>query len=167
MTQDPHTIDDDTVTYSLFIEKFSHVMSSPKRYATYFPSAKASIQTEHQQHDASDDDDNDDSTWKSSPPTSRSSQSSSSTSCTSACTPAQDIIFRYRSGISLDTRSTSPSLYSEPDNWEMASPTAMSHLEYGTCTPDQGMKARYRQSRYDALQNTVCHFLSGVSSFKY
>ena len=159
-------MDDDTLTYSLFIEKFSHVMGNPKRYATYFSSAKASIRTEQQQqqhHDASDDDD-DDSTWEFSPPTSRSSRSSSSTSCTIPCTPAQDIIFRYRSGISLDTRSTSPSLYSEPDNWEMASPTALSHFEYGPATPDQGIKARYRQSRYDALQNTVCFFFSGVSS---
>jgi hypothetical protein len=149
MTQDPRTMDD-TVNYSLFIEKFSHVTGNPKRYATYFPS-KASIQTE-QQHDAPDDDD---STWEFSAPISRSSRSSSSTSCTSTCTPAQDVISRYRSGMSLDTRSTSPSLYSEPDSWEMTPPSSP--------TPDQGIKARYRQSRYDALQNTVCQFLSGVS----
>lgn len=151
---------DDTVNYSLFIEKFSHVVCNPKRYATYF-SSKASIQAE-QQHDASDDD----STWEFSASISHSSRSSSSTGCTSACTPAQEIIFRYRSGMSIETRSSSPSQYSdsESDSWEMSSPTALSHSEYLPVTPDQGIKARYRQSRYDALQNTVCLLLSGVST---
>jgi hypothetical protein len=128
-------------------------MGNPKRYATYFPS-KASIEAE-QQHDSSDDD----STWEFCSPVSHSSRSSSSTSlsCTSATTPAQDIIIRYRSGMSLETRSSSPSQYSEQDSWEVTS-TALSHLEYVPVTPDQGIKARYRQSRYDALLNTVCQF---------
>lgn len=159
MTQDPRTLHElmnDTVNSSLFTEEPSHVMGNPKRYGTYFPS-KASIEAE-QQDDSSDDD----STWEFSAPISHSSRSSSSTSCTSANTPAQEIIFRYRSGMSLETRSSSPSLYSEPDSWEMASPTALSHFE---CVPPaQDIKARYRQSRYDALLNTVCQFLSSVSS---
>ena len=45
----------------------------------------------------------------------------------------------------------------------MTSP-ALSHLEYVPVKPDHDIKARYRQSRYDALLNTVCRFLSGVSS---
>ena len=154
MAQDPRTTDD-TMNYSLFIEKFSHVMVNPKRYATYF-SSKPIVHTE-QQDDASDDDD---STWEFSSPI---SHCSSSTSCTSACTPAQEIIFRYRSGVSFDTRCSSPSQYSEPDSWETSS-TAPSHSEYLPVIPDHGIKARYRQSRYDALVNTVCQFLSGVSS---
>lgn len=160
MAQDPrtHVLMNDTVNQPLFTKKPSHVMGNPKRYATYFPS-EASIEAE-QQNDTSDDD----STWEFSAPVSHSSRSSSSTSCTSASTPAQEIIIRYRSGMSLETRSSSPSQYSEPDSWEMASPTALSHLEYLPVTHDQDMKARYRQSRYDALLNTVCQFLSGVSS---
>ena len=155
MAQDPptlHVLMNDTATYSLLTEKISHVMGNPKRYATYFPS-KASIEAE-QQHDESDDDS---STWEFRAPLSPSSRSSSSTSCTSVCTPAQEIIIRYRSGLSLETRCSSPSLYSEPDSWELASPTA---LEHAPVTHDQGIKARYRQSRYDALRDTVCRFHS-------
>lgn len=163
MAQDPqtlHVLMDDTVNHSLLTEKLSHEMGNPKRYATYFPS-KASIEAE-QLYDTSDDD----STWEFNAPVSHSSRSSSSTSCTlpSASTPAQEIIFRYRSGMSLGTRSSSPSQYSESDSLELTSPTALSHLEYVPVKPDQDIKARYRQSRYDALLNTVCQFLSGVST---
>ena len=160
MAQDPRTlpVNGNTVNCSLFTEKLSHVMGNPKRYGTYFPS-KASIEAE-QQHDSSDDD----STWEFSAPVLHSSRSSSGTSCTSVCTPAKAIIIRYRSGMSLDTRSSSPSQYSEADCWEMSSPTALSPFEHAPVTPDQSMKARYRQSRFDALQNTVCQILSGVSS---
>ena len=177
MVQDPCTLPVNVNYPLLFTKKPSpHVMANPnpKRYATYFPS-KASIEA-GQQHDASEEDGDDDeySTWEFNAPTSHSSRSSSSTNCTSVCTPAQEIIFRYRSGI--DSRSSSPSRYSEePDCWEMemASPTALSHSEYVPDKPDQGMKARYRQSRYDALQNTVCQNFSfslslcGVSSFEH
>ena len=82
---------------------------------------------------------------------------SSSTSCTSACTPAQEIIFRYRSGMSFETRSSSFSQCPEPDSWETSS-TAPSHLPVMS---GQGIKARYRQSRYDVLLNNDCQFLSG------
>ena len=153
MAQDLHVLTNNTVNYSLFTEKPSYVMGNPKRYATYFPS-KASI-------DAASDDD---STWEFKAPISPSFRSFSNTSCTSASTPAQEIVIRYRSGMSQETRSSSPSQYSEPDNWEMTSPTALSHLEHAPVTPDRDLKARYRQSRYDALLNTVCRFLSGVSS---
>jgi hypothetical protein len=166
MVQDPRTLDD-TVNYSLFVEKFSHVVGNPKRYATYFTSKASIIQAEQQQqHDAIVDDDDDDSTLEFSTPISHSSRSSRSTNCTSTCTPAQEVIIRYRSGISLETRSTSPSLYSESDSsWEMTSPTELSHLEHAT--PDQDIKIRYRQSRYDALLNTVCQTLSLVFQVKY
>ena len=156
MAQYPHTLHVDTMNYPLFAEKHSHVLSNPKRYATYFPS-KASIEAE-QKHDASDDD----STWEFSAPLS--SRSSSNTSCTSGSTPAQEIVIRYRSGMSFGTRSSSPSQYSEPDSWEMTSLAPQSHMEHVPDTPDQGIKARYRQSRYDALLNTVCQSLFRVSS---
>jgi len=143
MAQDPRALHDLTNDYALFIEKLSHVMGNPKRYATYFPS-KTSIEAE-QQHDASDDD----STWEFNVPVLHSSRSSSSTSCTSTSTPAH-----YRSGMSHETRCSSPSQYSEPDSWEITSPTPLSELEYVPVTPDQDIKVRYRQSRYDALLNT-------------
>ena len=149
-------MNDTANNYYLFLEKPSCIMGNPKRYAIYFPS-KASIEAE-KLHGESDDD----STWEFCAPISPSSRSSSTTSA--PCTPAQEIIIRYRSGMSLETRSTSPSLYSEPDCWEMSSPTALSHLEHVPVTPDEDIKARYRQSHYDALQNTVCQILSGVSS---
>jgi hypothetical protein len=160
MAQDPrtlHVLMNDTVKSTLFTGKPSCVMGNPKRYATYFPS-KASIEAEH---DASDGD----STWEFSAPVSHSCRSSSSTSCTSTSTPAQEIIIHYRSGMSLETRSSSPSQYSETDSWEMESPTALSHSEY--VTPDRDIKARYRQSRYDALLNTVCQFFSLVFQVEY
>ena len=153
MAQDPltlHVLTNDTVEYALFTEK---LMGNPKRYATYFPS-KASIEAE-QQHDASDDDD---STWEFNASVSHSSRSSSSTSCTSTSTPAQEIIIHYRSGMSHETRCSSPSQYSEPDSWEITSPTPPSQLEYVPVTHDQDIKVRYRQSRYDALLDTVCQF---------
>lgn len=159
MAQDLHVLTNNTVNYSLFTEKPSCVvMGNPKRYATYFPS-KASI-------DAASDGD---STWEFTAPISPSFRSFSSTSCTSASTPAQEIVIRYRSGMSQETRSTSPSQYSEPeDSWEMtASPTALSHLEHAPVTLDRDLKARYRQSRYDALLNTVCRFLSLVFQVEY
>ena len=146
MPQDHHV---DTVNHPLFTEKPSHKMGNPKRYATYFPS-KASIEAELL-GDASDND----STWEFSAPVSPPSRSSSCT--TSGSTPAQEIVIRYRSGIS-DPRWSSPSEYSEPDSWEMTPPPAPSHLEYVPVTPDQGIKARYRQSRYEALLNTVCQY---------
>ena len=161
MAQDPLTLlmNVDTVNNSIFNEKLSHVMGNPKRYATYFPS-RASIE-KLQQDESDDDDDDDSSTWEFNAPISDSSRSSSSTSCTSVNTPAQEIIIRYRSGMTVDTRSTSPSQYSEPDSWGLASPTRLSsHFEYLPVTPDQDIKARYRQSRYDALLDTVCRFLS-------
>ena len=162
MLQDPRTLHllmNDTVNYSLFTEKLLYIMGNPKRHATYFPS-RVSIEAE-QQHDASDDD----SIRDFCAPVSHSSRSSSSTSCTSTSTPAQEIVLRYRSGMSLGTRCSSPSQYSEPDSWEMTSP-ALSHLEYVPVTPDQDIKARYRQSRYDALLNTVCQ-LSLVFQVEY
>lgn len=150
MPQDPRTLHVDTVTYPVFTEKPPHVMGNSKRYATYFPS-QASIEAELL-GDASSDND---STWEFSAPVSPPSRSSSNTSCTtSGSTPAQDIVIRYRSGISRDTRWSSPSQYSEPDSWEMTPPAAPARLEYVPVTPDQGIKARYRQSRYDALLNT-------------
>lgn len=155
-----HTLVNDAVNYSVFSEKASHVMGNPKRYATYFPS-KASIEAQHR--DASDNG----STWEFSAPVSPPSRSSSATSgCTSGSTPAQEIVIRYRSGLSLDlsdTRSSSPSQYSEPDSWEMTS-TEPSDVELVVLPPDQDMKARYRQSRHDALLDKVCLFLSSVSS---
>lgn len=165
MAQDPRTLHllmKDVVNYSFFTEKPSPVMGNPKRYATYFPS-KASIEAE-QQHDASDND----STWEFCPPVSPPSRSSSSDSChTSGSTPAQEIVIRYRAGISLDlsdARSSSPSQYSEPDHSEISSLAQPSDFEYDPVAPEQGVKARYRQSRHDALLDTVCGFLSGVSS---
>jgi hypothetical protein len=157
MAQDPRNLPvDTTLNHSSFAEKALRIMGNPKRYATYFPS-KASIEAEHQD-DASDID----STWEFNAPV---SSSSSNTSCTtSASTPAQEIVIRYRSGTSFDTRSSSPSQYSEPDSWEMTPPATPSHLEDVPVTPGQGIKARYRQSRYDALLNTVCQFLFDVSS---
>ena len=145
MAQDPRTLRvDTTVIHPSFAEKALRIMGDPKRYATYFPS-KASIEAD----DALDID----STWEFSAPV---SSSSSNTSCTSGSTPAQELVIRYRSGMSFDTRSSSPSQYSEPDSWEMTPPATPSYLEDVPVTPGQGIKARYRQSRYDALLNTVC-----------
>lgn len=166
MAQDPsilHSFINDAVIYSLLTEKLSRVVDNhPKRYAIYFPS-KTSIEAE-QQHDASDEG----STWEFNASIVPPSVGSSSTSCrTSGSTPAQEIVIRYRSGISFgltDTGSSSPSQYSEPDSWEMTSSPEPSNLEHAQVAPDQNMRARYRQSRYDALLTTVCQFLSGVSS---
>ena len=156
----------DVVNYSAFTEKASPVMGNPKRYATYFPS-KASFEAK-QRLDASDND----STWEYSAPVAPPSRSSSSTtaSCdTASSTPAQEIVIRYRAGAPSspsETRSSSPSQYSEEDedSWDIVPAAELFDSEYVAVAPEQDIKARYRQSRHDALLNTVCQFLSGVSS---
>ncbi|KAF8808631.1 hypothetical protein BYT27DRAFT_6542902 [Phlegmacium glaucopus] len=168
MAQEPRTLHllvNDAMNYSLFTEKVSRVMGNPKRYGIYFPSKASIIEAEQQQqHDASDND----STWEFCSPVSLPSPSSSHTSCrTSSSTPAQEIVIRYRAGISLgpsDSRSSAPSQYSEPDHLDNSSLASLSDSEYAPVAPEEDIKAKYRQSRQDALLNTYEEAAAVVAS---
>jgi hypothetical protein len=132
-----------------------------KRLATYFPS-KVSFNTKW--NFAADDDE---STWEFSAPVAPSSRSSScNTSGSASSTPAQEIIIRYRAGLSLDsleTRSSSPSDCSD-NSWEITPLDAA--IDNASDVAEKDLKAVYRQSQLDALEETV-RFRSVSYSFSY
>lgn len=115
--------------------------TDPRRYAIYFGS-KASLEELESVTDAG-------STWEFSAPINSLTRSSSNSSydADGRMTPAQQIVIRYRTSHSSghETQYSSPSIYSEPDSWATAS--------NGGSVRD--IKAVYRESRYQALQNTV------------
>jgi hypothetical protein len=125
-----------------------------KRFGTYFPS-KLSFNTKWNFAD------DDLSTWEFCAPVAPSSRSSSSsTSGTASSTPAQEIIIRYRAGLSLDslvTRSSSPASDSPADSGEIASLANASPSFDGPSVveAEKDLKATYRQSRLEALEDTV------------
>lgn len=122
-----------------------------KRLATYFP-AKVSFNTKWNFAD------DDESTWEFSAPVASSSRSSScSTSSTSSSSPAQQIVICYRAGLPLDflaTRSSSPS--DCLDSGEIAPlETVSTYSAYPSVAAEKELKAVYRQSQLDALEDTV------------
>ncbi|KAF8072201.1 hypothetical protein FPV67DRAFT_925840 [Lyophyllum atratum] len=140
-----------------------------KRHATYFPS-KASFDTKW---NFSDDDD---STWEFSAPMGLITRSSSTDTCSStSSTPAQEIALRFRAGMPLQavltgSRSVSSASEYSDASWETAPLGTSSDaspengplddtsitLEQGPPVPEKDeLKAIYRQSRCDALLDTL------------
>jgi hypothetical protein len=122
-----------------------------KRHATYFPS-KASFNTKW---NFSDDDA---STWEFSAPVAPMSRTSSSSSTgTAYSSPAQEIALKYRAGMPLESihmRSNSQSSEESDISWETA-PLDDSSSDYVPTVPEKDIKAIYRKSRCDALDDTV------------
>ncbi|KDR68587.1 hypothetical protein GALMADRAFT_231235 [Galerina marginata CBS 339.88] len=158
---DPHAIDYvlEGAARALVAESISSkVRRNPKRYAVYFPT-KAIVDARTSEIDAY-------SAWEFSAPLPPHTRSSSYASCeSSGSTPAQEIAIRYRAAQSFEseTRSSSPSLYSEPDSWDEASLDAL------FVAHDRNLKAVYRESRNEALKSTFQEAVnvvktSGVSS---
>ena len=127
------------------LKRPSRFRTDPRRYAIYFGS-KASFEELETVADAG-------STWEFTAPIASLSSSSSESSCAEhvdgRMTPAQQIVVRYRSRSSQssghESGYSSPSVYSEPDSWYTAA------LD----EPSKDLKAVYRESRYQALQDTV------------
>lgn len=129
-----------------------------KRYGTYFPS-KASFNSKWNFAD-------DESTWEFSAPVAHIERSSSTDTCSStSSSPAQDIVLRYRAGMTLEgimTRSstTSDASTNTDASWETALDNASIITDSAPPVPEKDdLKAIHRQSRCDALMNTVSRSL--------
>jgi len=123
-----------------------------KRFATYFPS-KVSFNTKWNFAD------DDESTWEFSAPVARSSRSSScGTNDTAFSSPAQEIVIRYRAGMplnSVESPLSSASDTSPGDTWKTTLLDGAS-ISFGyTPAAEKDLKAVYRQSQLDALENSV------------
>ncbi|KAF8910522.1 hypothetical protein CPB84DRAFT_1763875 [Gymnopilus junonius] len=111
-----------------------HFTTDSRRYAIYFGS-KASLEDLESIADVG-------SAYEFSAPIALHASSSGDSNMTAA----QQIVIRYRASHSSDheTRYSSPSIYSEPDSWAAAS------IDESV----KNIKAVYRESRFQALQNT-------------
>lgn len=125
-----------------------------KRHATYFPS-KASFDTKWNFSD-------DDSTWEFSAPVPI-SRSSTDTCSSASSTPAQEIVLRYRAEELLDnvlTGSSLEALSSEVshESWETAplGDASMTSEPGPPVSEKDDLKVLFRQSRHEALLDTVC-----------
>lgn len=142
--------------------RFSHVAPqpeqtagfkvNPKRYGAYFPS-QASLDEKWHLSD-------NESTWEFREPMTPTSRSSSSSTCMTTCSsPAQEIALRYRAGMPLDFVRTRSSFADEADDdasFYSAPLDDASISEYDPVIPEKEVKAIFRQSRCDALLDTVC-----------
>jgi hypothetical protein len=132
-----------------------HHHDDSKRLATYFP-AKASF---HTKWNFAPDSDDDVSTWEFSAPVAPSSRSSSCcTSGTASSTPAQEIVIRYRAGLPLDSLeklSRIGSDYSDNSLEHVSLDVDSAPSEHVSVVVERDLKAVYRQSQYDALEDTV------------
>ncbi|KAG5653226.1 hypothetical protein H0H81_001609 [Sphagnurus paluster] len=147
-----------------------------KRQGTYFPS-KAIFNTKWNFAD-------DNSTWEFSATVARSASTDTCSSSSSCSTPAQEIVLRYRSRMSLDgssVESLSSGATSSGDSWETAPLHSNNgetgyHYDYAYSiysevgSEDQGLPApekdearvTYRQSRADALLATFSEAMEAM-----
>ncbi|RDB29284.1 hypothetical protein Hypma_014879 [Hypsizygus marmoreus] len=132
-----------------------------KRYGTYFPS-KASFNTKWNFAD-------DESTWEFSAPVAPMERSSSTDTCSSgSSTPAQEIVLRYRAGKSFEAIIRGSSTGSETSvdsdaSWETAPDDASMTSEQGPPVPEKDdIKAMHRQSRCDALMDTLAEAMAAM-----
>lgn len=156
LAMDPRSLDvavEDVIRLSLGTthpHQAPDIKVNTKRHATYFPSG--SIPSLDVNWDVSDDQ----STWEFTAPLALTVRSSSST-CETACSAAQEIVFRYRAGLTLDfVDSRSPTFDDAHEtSWDAPCLDDGSTSKSVSATAEKEIQAVFRQSRWDALVEFV------------